>query len=69
MTDERDYHRDIFDQTMQMIQRGEELADTLTKAPPSDMRDRLLASTQKHLVQLKSEAEELEALGWDSGNA
>lgn len=70
MTDEeRNGYRALFDATKRFIRNGEVFESELRKLPPNAARDGLLASAQAHLSKLRSEADELEKLGWGNGNS
>lgn len=70
MTDEeRNGYRALFDATKRFIMNGEAFESELSKLASNATRDDLLASARAHLAKLRTEAEELEKLGWDNGKA
>lgn len=58
------YYRDIYNSTRQAMKAGEQYLEELTASAPSTVRDKLLESTERHLQNLRAEADELEKLGW-----
>lgn len=65
MTDEeRRGYRALFDATKRFILNAEAFEGDLTKLPSNATRDSLLASAHAHLTKLRTEANELEKLGW-----
>jgi hypothetical protein len=62
-------YRRLYEATMHHIQETEEFVRQLHAGPDAGVKSRILNAVSENLHQLQEDADELEQLGWDSGNA